>query len=527
MNPRRIKGEQAEPAPPRTSQPIGEFVYMAGRHVHLSVISLILGACAVTATASAQTLNYAPSATELVGRAPDQFVHLNKGRFAVVDPLSLRVVIIGTDGGVLGQSEPLPFFPTGVRETNTAVQFTNAGNIATLQRTVDPKAMGELAVTAAGPQPAAPPSLEAARRSRTSLSVRDQSLDTPRLTVNSRAGGYLADASILGRDQQGRIYVQSTEITGARPIAVQVFVQRFAVNGALSDTAAVPVRDMDTVPQRFVALAPDGTVTAIVPTRTELYLQPLQFRGAGRGKSGGGPIPASAPKRIPIQATITIGDTGPLEESPIPAAPLEIPRMTREEIIKRAKGYLQVKWTMEQANFSRPGIESICVKTEGKFWQRPHQFADSVGKEFNFVPYRWGGGDSPDAFLAKLKKNFLAGSICTCRETKFNQCIASFAAGVDCSGLVSHAWGVTKHGTSNLGQVATPLSDLARLRRGDAVNRPGSHVRLVIDIVRTPMLKFVTIESATDRRCEGACELPYTAAQLQGYTPMRYKGVTN
>lgn len=181
---------------------------------------------------------------------------------------------------------------------------------------------------------------------------------------------------------------------------------------------------------------------------------------------------------------------------------------------------------MTQSNFSRTGIENKCAKTEGKYWLRPQRFtAASVGQSFGPMPYHWGGGDSPETFKAKLTNGLLAGNVCTCREPQFNQCQVREATGVDCSGFVSRTWGVAKHGTSNLHEVASPLTNLSQLKGGDALNKAGSHVRLFVGFGPGPALTFDVIESATNLRCEGVCKSNYAAAQLNGYRPLRYRGV--
>ncbi len=112
-------------------------------------------------------------------------------------------------------------------------------------------------------------------------------------------------------------------------------------------------------------------------------------------------------------------------------------------------------------------------------------------------------------------------------KKKYNQCQVDEAAGVDCSGFVSRAWGIAKRGTSGLAQVATPVRRLQDLRPGDAFNRAGSHVRLLVRVRAGPQMIFDVLESATNLRCEGVCRNTYTAAQLTGYQPLRFSGVTN
>lgn len=473
---------------------------------------------------SPQPLNHFVSGDELVGRPPELFSYLRDDLYTVVDPLDSSVVIINQAGAIAGRSEPLPFAPANVRDTGAALVFEEASGQrrAVLSRTVNPAQVGALAIEegngALAPAVAPPARVRRANARTLRLDVGGRTL-----TVRARAGGYLSDAKVLGRDASGHWYVQSSEVVEGSPqIRTLVFVQRFLPSARLKDVAAVPVADMDTVPSSMVALSADGLVTAIVPTATGVFLQKLGFESISARRDL---RPAVAPARTPIQTTVH--QTSGLADEPADVEAAAVtPPATRDEIVSRAQAFLAINWTMTESNFTRIGIENRCAKTEGKYWLRPSRFTRaSIGRTFGPMPYHWGGGDSPETFRAKLSRGLLAGNICTCREAQYNQCQVSEAAGVDCSGFVSRTWGVTKHGTSNLHRVAAPVPSLGQLKRGDALNRPGSHVRLFVGFGPGPALTFEVIESATNRDCEGVCRKTYTAAQLNGYRPMRYVGI--
>ena len=96
------------------------------------------------------------------------------------------------------------------------------------------------------------------------------------------------------------------------------------------------------------------------------------------------------------------------------------------------------------------------------------------------------------------------------------------AAGVDCSGFVSRAWGLKAHnGTFKLASIAAPLPTIFDLKPGDILNRPGNHVRLFVGFEPGPEVRLRTLESAVS--CGGVCERVFTPAQLQYYRPMRLR----
>jgi hypothetical protein len=496
--------------------------------VCLGAIALCLYAHVAAGQPSTAILNYIPRAAELDGRPPELFTHFRSNLFAVVDPSDNRVVIIARNGTIAGASTPLPFVPDKVTTTEAAIEFIqqDTGRRAILPRSADPAQLGTLSILAAAVTPASAPTAVSRLASQT-IKMQIGERTRRQLVVRSRSRGYLSNVQLIGRDDSGRYYVQSTEVVDTAPrIRVRVFVQRFSNSTALLDFAEVPVANMDSVPGSMVALSPSGDVNAIVPTETGLFLQPLKFEGAGDATKRV-LVPASAPVRTRIDATIA--DLGPREATPDEIEPAAVlPPTTREQILDRANGYLVANWTMRPENFSRSSIENRCAKTAGKYWSRPRRFTEGeIGKTFGPVPYDWGGADTPQGFLARLADGALAGNVCTCREAQYNQCQVNEAAGVDCSGFVSRAWGIAKRGTSGLAQVATPVRKLQDLRPGDAFNRAGSHVRLLVGVRPGPQLLFDVLESATNLRCEGVCKSTYTAAQLEGYQPLRFSGVSN
>ena len=491
------------------------------RLVSVTAVCALAGSAAL-AQGGPMTLNYLPGGTDVIGRAPELFVNLRDNFFAVVDPLDARIVIVDSAGRILGSSAPLSIVPTRVEETPTALAFVegDTGRRAVVPRSAEPTSLGAITIEDAPPRAAAP-SRRVSRRGNSLVLPIDERHE---LVVRPLAGGRLTNVELLGVDREGRTYAQTSEVVRSQPrIVARSFVHRFSPQRRFLDAAQIPIADMDSVPSRTVALAPSGEVSAIVPTKDSLFLQTLSFTPLPHGGRAM-PQPASPAKRTPIDATVQEPSRGPLSgDMPMPAAPL--PQTTRSAILERANAYLNVNWTMRPENFSRPGVEDRCAKTEGKFWQRPRRFnTDAIGKTFGPMPYHWGGGDTPESFRTKVAAGSLAGSVCTCREPAFNQCVVSFAAGVDCSGFVSRTWGIPKRGTTGLGQVAQPVNDITKLRLGDALNKAGSHVRLFIGFKPGAELLFEVLKSATNLRCEGVCRSTYTLQQLAGYQPLRFAG---
>lgn len=182
---------------------------------------------------------------------------------------------------------------------------------------------------------------------------------------------------------------------------------------------------------------------------------------------------------------------------------------------------------MAAVNYQRPGIENRCQPRQAYLWERPSRFtSQSVGKTFGPMPYRWGGDDTPPSFKTRIEWGALAGDVCTCRDATLNYCLVADAAGVDCSGFVSRAWGIEKRGTAGLLDVADSVKSFDDLKPGDAFDWPQHHVRLFVGSPPGAELAFTMLESSTRRECEGVCERIYRPSELNGDQIIRYRGLS-
>ena len=135
------------------------------------------------------------------------------------------------------------------------------------------------------------------------------------------------------------------------------------------------------------------------------------------------------------------------------------------------------------------------------------------------MAYCWGGFSSLNSFTSGLVNGKSAGDDdCTTN----GDCCESCALGVDCSGFVSHAWGLsTKYSTTTLPNISTAYSSASQVKQGDIFNLSGSHVRLVDTNYANG--SFLLMESsAVDWKVSYRS---YTTSQLTSYTPRWYVNV--
>jgi len=131
------------------------------------------------------------------------------------------------------------------------------------------------------------------------------------------------------------------------------------------------------------------------------------------------------------------------------------------------------------------------------------------------VPYDWGGMDGPEAFDRRLGQGLAAGS-------HARHGITTCTTGVDCSGLLSMAWGSTKkYGTITIAEIGvTPRYNWYQdMKPGDALVKPGSHVVLFAGYADDGR-PIVYEASGSHYR---VVRRTWDWASLNGYYPLQYR----
>lgn len=485
--------------------------------------------------ASPTQLNMVLTAPEQIGQVPGSFFWIRQGLQAARDPVDGALVFLSDDGRVLGRARlPIGFDIGQIVGEADQVHLIAEGRHIVLPRNVDPAATNtlqdapvvgngvtrQLRLTRRGPQQLI---LEDGRR--TGARVID---------VRSVTGGRLAQAFDVGPGTGEHRYIVSEEVVATKPaLQVRMFVQRFDREGRLTGVVSVPLEGMDTVPRDFITVAGDGTVRALIPQSDGVKIKEFAFVPPPQGKRRSDTELkglSRALREIPVDTNVRRPEgTNRFPRGNFARFKVDVPTppISREQIVKNAAEYLSVNWVMAPENFSRAGIDNECVPTEAKFWRRPVRFTTaSVGQTIGPMPYRWGGDDTPTTFKLRLEWGALAGSICTCRNPALDYCLSPESIGVDCSGLVSRAWGIEKRGTSGLLDVSIELDSLDDVKPGDAFDWPGRHIRLFTGNPSGAATAFTVIEASTRLECEGACMRTYRPSELNGYRIIRYRGVT-
>jgi hypothetical protein len=149
---------------------------------------------------------------------------------------------------------------------------------------------------------------------------------------------------------------------------------------------------------------------------------------------------------------------------------------TRKRVLETAEAYATHPWVAGPSN-TLHGVDPDGVRVDSP----DREFAGDLGWRVGLnvgIPYCWGGFDSIDSFDRAVARGKSAGFIFNDHRSR-HPSSSRFAAGVDCSGLVSRCWELpSKYSTGRFAEDAVPLRSWNRLRPGDIINKPVHHVLL-------------------------------------------------
>ncbi len=207
--------------------------------------------------------------------------------------------------------------------------------------------------------------------------------------------------------------------------------------------------------------------------------------------------------------------------------------VSRSEVLATARTYTALVWQGDARHalhgtapdgqrIDTPDALSPAQQLPGFWWKQ----GANTG-----MPYKWGGFDTPQEFLNRLATEpvVFAGDYASAAKVRGgDDAVSRYAAGIDCSGLVSRCWGLPRpYSTRELPQICTPLPGLDDLKPGDVILRPGEHVQLFVRWEDAEHTRYRAIEAAGDPewRCFEIIYKRDTLTTTRGFTPWRYKGI--
>ena len=207
--------------------------------------------------------------------------------------------------------------------------------------------------------------------------------------------------------------------------------------------------------------------------------------------------------------------------------------VSRADVLSTARSYTALTWQAEKRHaLHGTGPDGQRIDTPDALHPHTTQpgFWWKTGTNTG-MPYKWGGFDTPEEFTRRLAAETVvyAGDYASADKVRGgDDAVSRYAAGIDCSGLVSRCWGLPRpYSTRELPGICTPLSSLDALRPGDIILRPGEHVQLFVRWEDAAHTRYRAIEAAGDPewRCFEIIYQRDTFTTSRGFTPWRYKGI--
>ncbi len=206
-----------------------------------------------------------------------------------------------------------------------------------------------------------------------------------------------------------------------------------------------------------------------------------------------------------------------------------MPAVTGEQAVATAYRYTQVRWLPEQRHvLHAQDSRKIAVHTpdatlsnfgDSRGWWKPGVAATSM-------PYQWGGFDTPESFLEKIRAGKKAGDIADPAKRKLGDNGTSMdCCGIDCSGLISRCWNLKRpYSTWELPRICDPLAAWSDLRAGDILLND-KHVVLFVKW-NVPGKEMAAYEAGPYPVWRvSAAGLNVAKLKAQGYAPWRYRGM--
>jgi cell wall-associated NlpC family hydrolase len=213
-----------------------------------------------------------------------------------------------------------------------------------------------------------------------------------------------------------------------------------------------------------------------------------------------------------------------------PAAPPPS-SVTRAEAIATAQRYLLLKWKPTAANVLHgKDPVGIRVDTPDEAFKPVNSFPGwwRSGATNQGMPYKWGGFDTPESFLAGVAAGRAAGDVYTAEKRRLLDAgVSEQVVGIDCSGFISRCWGLPKsYSTRSLPGLCVGLKDYAELRPGDIVNLHNAHVLLFAGWARPDHSRLLAYETGSPPTWKVLLnDMDTQALQKLGYKAWRYRGI--
>lgn len=300
-------------------------------------------------------------------------------------------------------------------------------------------------------------------------------------------------------DQQHYIYAES--MTQQAPLKVERRILLIDNDATVLNTLNLPAQKYTYIFKEFF-VDEDGNLYHMQSSKDGIHILKCEYVNNGVKETN---YPAAFTESYHFNDFV---QSEPESANPPILAKTSDAAVTRAEAIAIGGEYVTHTWTATSANI---GTTSIVTTPS---WI-------VVGQNTR-VPYKWGGWSTIAQFDAGVASGLLAGDVNTSAGVDWSGCV-----GADCSGFVSVCWRASqKYGTSTIHNCSYQLSNYSDLLPGDATNKAGSHIRLVVEWTSDGRLRQVE-ETASGTPGWAARYYTWRLSDITGYVPIRYNLIQN
>ena len=296
-------------------------------------------------------------------------------------------------------------------------------------------------------------------------------------------------------------YEMQTTLVECSMLIGEINIVAYNNNGKSLGSARVPLEDFVFRPNQYVQIGTGGNIYLMIPTETGLQIRKVTL----------GMISDS--KLDEVEAFAEQYESEMTQEASVASA---FVTLTRQEVLTRANTIVNQSWTLSSENVNTTGYSDVKIPDYIRPYITSGALINGGTVTLTGIPYCWGGYDSCytsgnsgcSTFNDAIANGYLAGNVATSADGHVDE-----TAGLDCSGFVSAAYGISKIGTSSFSSQGTSVTKdeletmdyLVRYNYVNSAGKPtGNHVVLFYnwqaeDKSRMLIMEVAIRESTEDR----------------------------
>lgn len=318
----------------------------------------------------------------------------------------------------------------------------------------------------------------------------------PPLTIHVTVTNTLGSLWHLGPAPDGGFFLVVEEMAYDGALQVDQTVRRYTEDGQLIGTARVPLNEYTFALENHLAIGPTGDVYALILKEEEMEIRRLSFEDE---------LPPVLARQQPALSPDPSSDASLVRTS----AGAQWCR-SREAMREVCTAYLRHRQTLSNEN-----IDGTCARATAP------RYLNGAGV-YPSVPYDAGGWDSAAQFEAHMEEGYRAGDIDFEHDGGLSEC----SRGVDCSGLVSEAWGMsTKLFTWSIPHYSVRVNSVDDLLFGDVLNKFSSVAGHAVIFSQFGVNGLEVVHATTYNGWDRAIASYHTWAFFHGYELLRYRYV--